>query len=50
MKEMKTETTTKPGKNNTKKFSSAAFDFVDIDKRLQELKELEKKLVAELEK
>jgi len=33
---------------STKKINSTSFDFIDIDNRLQELLELEKKLLAEL--
>ena len=52
IRNMNNKTTTKmQSKTETKKnFKPAEFDFISIEKRLKELKELEKNLLSELEK
>lgn len=46
----KTKVKTQNNKENQKSFKPAEFDFISIEKRLKELKELEKNLLSELEK
>ena len=45
-----TNTSQKPLKLNHKGINPAEFDFVDIERRLKELKALEKSLLSELDK
>jgi hypothetical protein len=50
MKNMKTDQNPIEQTKAIKPFKYAEFDFASIEKRIKELKELEKKLLAELEK